>query len=335
MMWFFAILLVLVMGGVAVVAAGRGRRCPRRTTTGPTPVLPADGPLGADDLRRVRFSLAFRGYRMSEVDALLDRLARQLERPQPGPETACTTRARIQRVRGEDGHAGVGHTSARVDGRDRLRADRPGGWSSWCSRACGWGAARAPAGSTSAPGCSTCTPVAGRAGARLVGAVPGRLRGQRARRPRLVGHHRASAFWWIVTIAGLLILVRWLPSRGTARLRGLPGQLVGGAGSLGPRARRHAGRRVRLHLRLPDQRGLTRGALRVGLADGRAGRRSSRCRSAYATSPRPRHGRRAARPGDVLEVEVHRQVRRRAPDQGLAPGQPARRSSARTSRRWC
>ena len=31
------------------------------------------------DLRRVRFSLAFRGYRMSEVDELLDRLASQLE----------------------------------------------------------------------------------------------------------------------------------------------------------------------------------------------------------------------------------------------------------------
>ena len=39
--------------------------------------VPADRPLTADDLRRVRFSLAFRGYRMSEVDALLARLARE------------------------------------------------------------------------------------------------------------------------------------------------------------------------------------------------------------------------------------------------------------------
>ena len=36
----------------------------------------------------MRFSLAFRGYRMSEVDALLDRLARQLERPETPPEEA-------------------------------------------------------------------------------------------------------------------------------------------------------------------------------------------------------------------------------------------------------
>ena len=41
----------------------------------PDATVPANGPLSADDLRRVRFSLALRGYRMSEVDALLDRLA--------------------------------------------------------------------------------------------------------------------------------------------------------------------------------------------------------------------------------------------------------------------
>ena len=45
----------------------------------PDATVPAEGPLRAEDLRRVRFSLAFRGYRMSEVDALLDRLAGELE----------------------------------------------------------------------------------------------------------------------------------------------------------------------------------------------------------------------------------------------------------------
>ena len=40
--------------------------------------LPADGPVGADDLERVRFGMALRGYRMDEVDALLDRLAAEL-----------------------------------------------------------------------------------------------------------------------------------------------------------------------------------------------------------------------------------------------------------------
>lgn len=37
-----------------------------------------DAPLGADDVRGVRFSLALRGYRMHEVDAVLDRLAAEL-----------------------------------------------------------------------------------------------------------------------------------------------------------------------------------------------------------------------------------------------------------------
>ena len=39
--------------------------------------LPA-GPLSAVDLQRVRFGMALRGYRMSEVDEVLDRLGQQL-----------------------------------------------------------------------------------------------------------------------------------------------------------------------------------------------------------------------------------------------------------------
>lgn len=85
MMWFFAILVVLAMGGIAVVAAGRGAPMAEEYDDRPDALVPADGPLAADDLRRVRFSLAFRGYRMSEVDALLDRLAGDLEAaPPPG-----------------------------------------------------------------------------------------------------------------------------------------------------------------------------------------------------------------------------------------------------------
>lgn len=79
MMWFFAALIVLALGAVAVVAAGRGRGLSPEYDDRPDAVVPAEGPLGAEDLRRVRFSLAFRGYRMSEVDALLDRLAAERE----------------------------------------------------------------------------------------------------------------------------------------------------------------------------------------------------------------------------------------------------------------
>jgi DivIVA domain-containing protein len=80
MTWFFAILIVLALGGVAVLAAGRGAPLAEVYDDRPDATVPAREPLVADDLRRVRFSLALRGYRMSEVDALLDRLASQLER---------------------------------------------------------------------------------------------------------------------------------------------------------------------------------------------------------------------------------------------------------------
>src|SRR5690349_7672135 len=78
-MWFFAILVVLAMGGIAVVAAGRGTPMTREYDDRPDAVVPRDRELAPRDLRTVRFSLAFRGYRMSEVDALLDRLSREME----------------------------------------------------------------------------------------------------------------------------------------------------------------------------------------------------------------------------------------------------------------
>lgn len=79
MMWFFAILIVLAMGGVGLVAAGRGKPMTEVYDDRPDALVPSQGPLLGGDLRRVRFTLALRGYRMSEVDALLERLAAQLE----------------------------------------------------------------------------------------------------------------------------------------------------------------------------------------------------------------------------------------------------------------
>jgi DivIVA domain-containing protein len=87
MAWFFAIFIVLLMGGVAVVAAGRGGSLAETFDDRPDARVQADGPLTATDLRRVRLTTAFRGYRMSEVDALLDRLALELEgRDRPAAE---------------------------------------------------------------------------------------------------------------------------------------------------------------------------------------------------------------------------------------------------------
>ncbi|HEX3932902.1 MAG TPA: DivIVA domain-containing protein [Nocardioides sp.] len=81
-MWLFAILVVLALGGVAVIAAGRGTPMSRAHDDALDALVPHEGPVTADDLRRIRFPLAFRGYRMGEVDALLDRLAEERERPE-------------------------------------------------------------------------------------------------------------------------------------------------------------------------------------------------------------------------------------------------------------
>ena len=78
MTWFFAILLVVVMGVTALVATGRGGSMAEAYDDRPDARVPADGPLTAADLEKVRFTTSLRGYRMSEVDALLDRLAGEL-----------------------------------------------------------------------------------------------------------------------------------------------------------------------------------------------------------------------------------------------------------------
>lgn len=84
MTWLVGILIVVVMGGIAALAAGKGRPMATVYDDRPDALVPRDGDVRGADLRRVRFSLALRGYRMAEVDELLDRLAWQLER-RPGP----------------------------------------------------------------------------------------------------------------------------------------------------------------------------------------------------------------------------------------------------------
>ncbi|MGN6575743.1 MAG: DivIVA domain-containing protein [Nocardioides sp.] len=107
MTWFFAFLIVAVMGAVAVVASGRGGSMAETFDDRPDSRVQADGPLTAADLRSVRFSTAFRGYRMSEVDSLLDRLAAEMA---PAPDPMAEEPA-ADRPAGDDA-PGAGTTSA-------------------------------------------------------------------------------------------------------------------------------------------------------------------------------------------------------------------------------
>ena len=90
MMWFFAVLIVLALGGVAVVAAGTGAPLARAYDDRPDVVVPADRPLTGADLKAIRFSTAVRGYPATEVDAHHDPLAAQLDRSTP-PESGSGT----------------------------------------------------------------------------------------------------------------------------------------------------------------------------------------------------------------------------------------------------
>jgi len=72
---FWVLLGIAVLGGVAMVAAGRGQGLTDAVPDRPDLGLPQDRPVAREDVDRLRFSVGLRGYRMDEVDDVLDRLA--------------------------------------------------------------------------------------------------------------------------------------------------------------------------------------------------------------------------------------------------------------------
>ncbi|MCW2636349.1 MAG: cell division initiation protein DivIVA [Blastococcus sp.] len=73
------VLGVLVVGGLLFLGAslllGRGETQPPAELDRSPVELPDDRPVTSDDVRALRISAAIRGYRMSEVDWLLDQFA--------------------------------------------------------------------------------------------------------------------------------------------------------------------------------------------------------------------------------------------------------------------
>ena len=76
---FFAVLVIVMIGAGFVLALGRSEPMSEEYDDRPDVRIPADRPRVGADLRRVRFTTAWRGYDAAEVDALLDRMARQLD----------------------------------------------------------------------------------------------------------------------------------------------------------------------------------------------------------------------------------------------------------------
>jgi DivIVA domain-containing protein len=77
------VLTVLVVGALLFlggsVLLGRGETQPPADPDRSPLELPLDRPVTADDVRGMRMSVTVRGYRMTEVDWLLEQLARALE----------------------------------------------------------------------------------------------------------------------------------------------------------------------------------------------------------------------------------------------------------------
>ena len=109
MTWLFAVVVVAVIAVVAVVATGRGGAMSEVYDDRRDVRVQADGPLTADDLTDVRFTTAFRGYRTSEVDALLDRLVSEMRARSPEPAAGTAPDSTTADVTGEDG-TGLGAT---------------------------------------------------------------------------------------------------------------------------------------------------------------------------------------------------------------------------------
>ncbi|UER55029.1 DivIVA domain-containing protein [Kineosporiaceae bacterium SCSIO 59966] len=75
------LLAVVLVGVVAALAAGRIRGgLEEPVTSRPYREPLPEGPLSAADLDEVTFAPALRGYRMDEVDAVLERLREELVR---------------------------------------------------------------------------------------------------------------------------------------------------------------------------------------------------------------------------------------------------------------
>lgn len=76
--WLFGIIIVLVIAAAAYAGSGKLGSMPEQVVDRPGPDLPA-GDLSATDLREVRFDVVSRGYSPEQVEAVLDRIADQLD----------------------------------------------------------------------------------------------------------------------------------------------------------------------------------------------------------------------------------------------------------------
>ncbi|MGH6657219.1 MAG: DivIVA domain-containing protein [Actinocrinis sp.] len=79
MFWLQLVVIVALLAAVGWLAIGGGGHMSEPQPDRPDLALPGTGLLARTDVDRVRFSVGARGYRMDEVDDVLDRLAHEIE----------------------------------------------------------------------------------------------------------------------------------------------------------------------------------------------------------------------------------------------------------------
>ncbi|MFF7632648.1 DivIVA domain-containing protein [Kitasatospora sp. NPDC008050] len=78
MFWVIVVAMAVVVGGAALVALGGGGSLPEAVHDRIAARLPQERPLNRQDVDAIRLPMAVRGYRMDEVDDVLDRLGAEL-----------------------------------------------------------------------------------------------------------------------------------------------------------------------------------------------------------------------------------------------------------------
>lgn len=126
------LLVVGVLFAGAVAATGRGGGLAPAPPDAAEVGLP-EGRVGPADLSRLRFGLAFRGYRMAEVDGALDALAAALT-SRDAELAECRERVTELERRSRGGPAApYGAADAAADGADPVEGSPTDGRSPWPS----------------------------------------------------------------------------------------------------------------------------------------------------------------------------------------------------------
>ncbi|MDT0265456.1 DivIVA domain-containing protein [Streptomyces sp. DSM 44915] len=112
MFWFLMVAMVVVIAAVTLAVLGSGDGSGAPATGGlrdaqpdrPADPLPLERPLVPADLIRVRLPVAPRGYRMAEVDDVLDRVAAELAERDA---RIADLQAALERAAGPADHSGA------------------------------------------------------------------------------------------------------------------------------------------------------------------------------------------------------------------------------------